>query len=83
MFWLYSDENKIRSINENAFSGLNKLIFLRLHGNRCIDEDFEGENEIETLKSSIQEICTIKQISKSDFQRTMHYGRTLWFGSNN
>lgn len=53
-----SGGNKIKFIHVQVFQSLNNLQEVRLAGNECIDEDFDGSDEVATLTEEIKIKCT-------------------------
>jgi regulator of replication initiation timing len=56
--------NKITSLNGRAFLGLRKLKVVRLDGNTCINEDFNGETKIATLQQVVTTKCAFDETSE-------------------
>lgn len=57
------------SMNGRAFEGLRVLYFVNLKKSECIDENFEGDEEILGLSNAVTERCGFAEVGSSDFQK--------------
>jgi hypothetical protein len=57
---MISDSNKIKFIDGEAFQKLNKLEFVSLYKNICIDEEFINPSRIAVLQETVNEKCQLK-----------------------
>lgn len=60
------DDNKIKEINSRAFSALDKLTTVWLHGNICIDEDFATATRIADIARIVGESCGVAGKGRAD-----------------
>jgi insulin-like growth factor-binding protein complex acid labile subunit len=54
------DFNKIKHVAGNIFEPLSELVSLSIKNNECIDESWNGENEIQIAKIKLFETCPTK-----------------------
>lgn len=54
----FSDDNKIKFIDGDAFKRLSKLMYIRLHGNECIDKDFKNKSQLAILTQTVSQTCS-------------------------
>lgn len=51
-------------MNGKLFDGLNKLIFVFLNGNECIDEEFKNKNALSTMPQIVSTQCGFLELNE-------------------
>lgn len=55
-------------MNGRLFNGLNQLRNVYLTGNQCIDQNFEGENQVSTISQVVNEKCGFAETNEEDLK---------------